>query len=181
MGLEQDKILTSSGYKRINHFNEWLAQKQGIESTVIPDEIIKYVSRELELRKINENSKVKISLIKEILKIGGFTNFYEHSSQLLSILTGSKVPTFTSNQLYELKTMFNLCQYPYDNCPIEIRKDSETGKVRKNFLTYEYVLFKMCELLGYVEFNGMFNLLKSIKKLNKHDEIWKYICEYNEW
>jgi hypothetical protein len=50
---------------------------------------------------------------------------------------------------------------------------------RKNFLSYNYCLYKFCELLG-LPHKSLFKLLKGDKKLEKQDEIFKKICEDSE-
>ena len=52
---------------------------------------------------------------------------------------------------------------------------------RKNFLSYSYVLFKFCELLGEDEYLQYFPLLKSKEKLYQQDLIWKKICTDLLW
>jgi len=72
----------------------------------------------------------------------------------------------------KLRKMFKDIQEPFDrNCP----------KERKNFLSYSYVLYKFCELLGEDEFLGCFPLLKSKEKLHHQDVIWKKICKDLQW
>ena len=52
---------------------------------------------------------------------------------------------------------------------------------RKNFLSYSYVLYKFCELLGEDEYLQYFPLLKSKEKLYQQDVIWKKICSDLQW
>ena len=71
-----------------------------------------------------------------------------------------------------LRIMFKDIQKPFDdNCPTE----------RKNFLSYSYVLYKFCELLGEDEYLQYFPLLKSKEKLYQQDVIWKKICCDLQW
>jgi len=52
---------------------------------------------------------------------------------------------------------------------------------RKNFLSYSYILFKFCEILGLDEFKQNFQLLKGRDKLHKQDQIFRAICEKLNW
>ena len=71
-----------------------------------------------------------------------------------------------------LRIMFKEIQEPFDkHCPEE----------RKNFLSYSYVLYKFCELLGEDDFLQCFPLLKSKDKLYQQDLIWKLICKELKW
>jgi predicted nucleic acid-binding Zn-ribbon protein len=50
-------------YKRINHFNEWLAQIQAKESTDIPQEVFDAIMAELKKERITELGNIKTSKI----------------------------------------------------------------------------------------------------------------------
>ena len=52
---------------------------------------------------------------------------------------------------------------------------------RKNMISYQLVLLKLCELLGYTEFTPYFMLLKGRDKLTRMDNIWKRICDELDW
>lgn len=68
--------------------------------------------------------------------------------------------------------MFRDVQEPFNiHCP----------ESRKNFLSYSYVLYKFCELLGEDDFLPCFPLLKSKEKLYQQDVIWKKICNELKW
>ncbi len=68
--------------------------------------------------------------------------------------------------------MFSEIQEPFEkHCPT----------TRKNFLSYSYVLYKFCELLGEDSLKQHFPLLKSAEKLYAQDSIWKNICKELGW
>ena len=71
-----------------------------------------------------------------------------------------------------LRLMFYNIQKPFEK---------HRPEDRKNFLSYSYVLYKFCELLGEDDFLPCFPLLKSKEKLYKQDEIWKSICAELRW
>jgi hypothetical protein len=71
-----------------------------------------------------------------------------------------------------LRIMFKDIQAPFEkHCPPE----------RKNFLSYSYVLYKFCELLGEDEYLEYFPLLKSKEKLYNQDVLFRKICEELRW
>jgi hypothetical protein len=78
------------------------------------------------------------------------------------------------NQALEdrLRLMFNHIQKPFEK---------HRPQDRKNFLSYSYVLYKFCELLGEDDYLPCFQLLKSKEKLYKQDQIWKKICQELSW
>tara|TARA_B100001057_G_scaffold500417_2_gene615361 strand:- start:1789 stop:2763 length:975 start_codon:yes stop_codon:yes gene_type:complete len=159
-------------YKRMNHFNEWLAQFQAKETTEIPDKVYKGVYEE-----INKNINIDIKKIthkrmREILKNLEFNKYYEHIPHLINVLNGKKAPKLSNNEEEQLRNLFKEIQLPFsNNCPED----------RKNFLSYSYVLHKFCELLEYDYLLLHFPLLKSREKLLQQDKIWKLICKDLNW
>jgi len=159
-------------YKRINHFNEWLAQFQAKESTEIPDNVYRDIHSEIE-KNINLAYKtITRDQVRGILKKLGYNKYYEHIPHIINILTGKKAPSLTSKEEDQLRSLFKEIQTPFaNNCPED----------RKNFLSYSYVLHKLCELLEYDYLLPNFPLLKSREKLLQQDKIWKCICNDLRW
>lgn len=72
----------------------------------------------------------------------------------------------------KLKHMFLQIQEPFEkHCPSD----------RKNFLSYAYTIYKLCELLGEDKYLPMFSLLKSKEKLHQQDLIWRGITSELGW
>ena len=159
-------------YKRINHFNEWLAQFQAKESTEIPEHVYKDIHSEIG-KNINLDIKhMTRSQVRGILKKLEYNKYYEHIPHIINILTGKKAPSLTSKEEERLRSLFKEIQLPFSNkCPED----------RKNFLSYSYVLHKFCELLEYDYLLPNFPLLKSREKLLQQDKIWKLICKDLHW
>lgn len=159
-------------YKRINHFNEWLAQFQAKETTELPPQIYQDVYKELQKFRLNESHELSYKQMREILKKLGYNKYYEHIPHLMNILSGKKAPTLSRKNEETLRSLFKDIQIPFMNhCPPE----------RKNFLSYSYVLHKFCELLEFDELLVFFPLLKSREKLQQQDQIWEKICGDLKW
>jgi len=166
-----EKIINYS-YKRENHFNEWLSQFQAQEMTTIPDEVIESLRSELKKIKIRKLEDITHAKIRSLLKKLRLNKFYEHVPYITNILNGIKPPSMSQELEETLRMMFKDIQKPFDdNCPTE----------RKNFLSYSYVLYKMCELLGEDEYLQYFPLLKSKEKLYQQDVIWRLITQQLRW
>ena len=166
-----EKIINYS-YKRENHFNEWLSQFQAQEMTCIPDEVIEQLRSELKKIKIKKLEDITHAKIRGLLKKLRLNKYYEHVPYITNILNGIKPPSMPQELEEYLRIMFKDIQKPFDaNCPSE----------RKNFLSYSYVLYKFCELLGEDEYLQYFPLLKSKEKLYQQDVIWKKICHDLKW
>jgi len=159
-------------YKRINHFNEWLAQFQAKESTDIPQEVYNQIIYELKKERISDMKHITPLKLREILKKLKKNKYYEHVPHIINRLNGESPPTISREIEEELRRMFKEIQVPFHKyCP----------KSRKNFLSYSYVLHKFVELLELDEFLTCFILLKSREKLHQQDQIWKQICHYLNW
>ena len=178
--VDRPPNISATGYKRINHFNEWLAQLQAKGSTEIHPQIIEDVTAEFTKRR-RKASEVTPDRVRKYLKVLGYTNYYEHEVQIASTISGTPPPYFTPQQEERLRIMFKLCQVPFDECPKRLKKDPATNKIRKNFPSYSYTLYKFCELMGYDDFLRYFKLLKSPKNLEQHDRMWEYFCSRLGW
>jgi len=164
--------ITYYTYKRINHFNEWLAQFQAKERTDLPDEIYVKIMEELKKNTHVSTNDLKYNDIREILKKLKYNKYYEHIPHILSVVTGKRAPILDRKSEEILRSLFKEIQIPFmNNCP----------PTRKNFLSYSYVLHKFCELLEYDHLLEYFTLLKSREKLHAQDLIWNKICKDLYW
>ena len=164
--------VTYYAYKRINHFNEWLAQFQAKESTEIPEEVFDAIMEELKKERISNTESIKPAKIREILKKLKHTNFYEHVPYILNRINGKTAPVMSREVEEKLRFMFKEIQSSFvKHCP----------KNRSNFLSYSYVLYKFCELLELDDYLQCFPLLKNRDKLYNQDKIWQLICKDLSW
>ena len=110
--------------------------------------------------------------IKEILKKLKINKYYEHVLYILNRITGIPNPNLTSELEEKLRNMFKEIQVPFlKHSPL----------IRKNFLSYSYVIHKFIQLLEKDEYLKYFPLLKSREKLHQQEEIWKKICQDLGW
>ena len=159
-------------YKRINHFNEWLAQFQAKESTEIPDEVYEKIIAEIKKERITNLEKIDTKKIRLYLKKIKLNKYYDHAAHILYQINGIPPPSMSKELEEKLRLMFKEIQGPFlEVCP----------KSRKNFLNYSYVLHKFVELLSLDEYKVYFPLLKDREKLHQTDMIWKNICNILGW
>ena len=129
---------TYFAYKRINHFNEWLAQFQAKEKTELPNNIYSDIYKELNKNIYYNPKDLTYKDVREILKRLKYNKYYEHIPHIISVISGKKAPTLDRKTEEILRSLFKEIQIPFqNNCPSS----------RKNFLSYAYVLHKFCELL----------------------------------
>ena len=166
------KEISYFAYKRINHFNEWLAQFQAKETTDIPQELYNKILIEIKKERIENMGDLKQSKVREILKKLKENKYYEHIPHIINKINGLPPPIMSRETEEELRRMFKEIQIPFQKfCP----------KGRKNFLSYSYVLHKFVQLLELDEYLDCFLLLKSREKLHQQDLIWEKICKYLKW
>ena len=159
-------------YKKINHFNEWLAQFQAKESTEIPGEIYDAILVQLKKERITNMASLKPSKLREILRKMKASKYYEHIPHIINRLNGQNAPCMSREDEEKLRHMFREIQPSFKkHCP----------KGRRNFLSYGYVLYKMCELLEMDEYLPCFPLLKNRDKLYLQDKTWEKICGEMNW
>ena len=159
-------------YSRANHFREWCSQFQGKENTAIPEEVLDKVRYEFKKLRIRDLKEITQPRVRTALKKMKLNKYYEHVPTITSLLTGTPAPEIDEELEDKLIQMFKIIQDPFTR---------NKPKTRKNFLSYSYVLYKFCELLGHDELLGYFTLLKSKEKLRQQDSIWKGICKDLRW
>lgn len=159
-------------YKKINHFNEWLAQFQAKESTEIPQDIYDAILVQLKKERITNMSTLKPTKLREILRKMKCSKYYEHIPHIINRLNGQNAPFMSREDEEKLRHMFREIQPSFKkHCP----------KGRRNFLSYGYVLYKFCELLEMDEYLACFPLLKNRDKLYLQDKTWELICKDQGW
>lgn len=159
-------------YKRSNHLSEILNQFQAKESTEISKELYDKIKAELTIQRYTNYKKLNHSIIKKILKKLKLNKYYEHIYHIINNLSGLPPPNMTIEQEENIKKLFKEIQKPFS---------VYRPKKRKNFLNYNYIIHKICQLLNYNEFLPHFPLLKSRSNLEEQDIVWKNICNYKKY
>jgi hypothetical protein len=166
------KEMTSFCYKRINHLNEFLAQFQAKETTEIPEEVYNEILVEINKERIENMADLTPEKLRALLRKIKRNDYYEHIPYIINQLNGLPPPIISPEVEEIIRSMFKEIQIPFEKfCP----------KKRKNFLSYNYVMYKFFELLELDEYLDCFQLLKSRNKLHQQDVIWKNICKYTKW
>jgi hypothetical protein len=169
---EPPKEISYFAYKRINHFNEWLNQIQGKETTDIPEEVYDKILMEIQKERITNMADVGPAKLKDILRRLRLNKYYEHSSYIITKLNGATMPHMPPELEDQLRNMFRQVQVPF------LR---HAPSKRRNFLSYAFCIYKFLQLLERDEYLQYFPLLKSREKLQVQDNIFKKICEDLNW
>lgn len=166
-------IVSSFSYKRLNHFSEWLNSIQAKMTTEIPQETIDAIKAEFKKSRTSTRKEITPSKVRQYMKKLNLNKLYEHAHYVCTLINGIPAPRLEPELEERLKYMFVAIQEPFERAI----KDTP----RKNFLSYSFVLYKFCELLGRDDLLCHFSLLKSAEKLYQQDVIWKKICNELDW
>ena len=172
LAYSDDYDYCSFSYKRINHFSEWLASIQAKETLEVPQTVLDTIMQQLHDQRVHSNEDVTVHKIREILKKLKLRKYYEHVQLITCKITARAPPRMTPEMEEKIKVCFLAASSAFQrHCPPD----------RKNMISYQLVLLKLCELLGYHAFVPYFLLLKGKDKLSRMDSIWKKICEDLDW
>lgn len=169
----------SGGYNRGYHMHEVMQCLQGREGTTPPTTVVDAVLAQRKMRPWIADVDVNEDHIREWLKASDLADWYAHATQLMCIVTGKEPPSLNSAESDHIIKMFTLVEDAYENMPPEIH--AEIRNKRTNLLSYKFILFKLCEILGYDHMLRGGSILKSENLLHEHDTIWEYICKRNDW
>jgi len=149
--------------KRITHFKNWIARLQGKERCAITAPEIE----DLRVRVVGyPDSLSEYERIKLAMKEAGYQRYYNHVYYVMRHLFGYSLVEFSKINEARLVAMFMRIQEPFARSRIE----------RTNMLSYQFLIKKFCELLGY-NVAAYIPLLKSRANLQKQDHAWKQICD----
>ena len=152
-----------------------IAQFQAKETTEIPDDIYNEILVEIKKERVKNMAKITPEKMRTILRKIKRNDYYEHIPYIINQLNGLPPPIISSEVEEIIRNMFREIQEPF-----EILRE-KLFPTRKNFLSYNYVMYKFFELLELDEYLTCFQLLKSRNKLHQQDIIWKHICAHLNW
>lgn len=154
-------------YNRLDHFKEVLGQFQGREGKDIPTEVLDKIRDEID-QPLEATSKD----IKKVLRKLKLNKYIENTTYILFAITG-KQPPYIPREV-EDKTIKMFKQIDRAYC--SIYKDE-----RKSFLNYNYILYKLLELMRQDEILPRIPILRTRVRLRQHDIIWHQICSELDW
>ena len=121
----------------------------------------------------------------EPIPIRKYTDYYKHCPEIAWRLSGIPPPYMMPCQEDKIVAIFPIVVELYRTSPRYLsRKANRTNRVKENpnMLNYLYIMFKICEMLGYNEFLPFIPLPKSYANISDCDANgWKHICEARRW
>lgn len=153
--------------KRLAFALEWLSCVQGKETRPgISTKDIQRVRAHLGGRTVLTVAEVRTAMKQLKLKS-------QHAAYVMRCISTLPPPQLTRAQESAVRRMFLACQTPFEL----IRRDVK----RSNFISYPYVLSKICELLGFTWMLASFPMLTGAPNLKRTEEIWSLICRAMRW
>lgn len=147
-----------------------MTRLEGMERTQIPQIALHKLLLEFNKWNINpvlQPEKVNYRRVRGFLRELGYSHLFKNIVKIIGILTNRLPTQFTDEQRETLINRFHRIQEPFE----KYKGD------RKNFLSYSYITFKFCEMLGYDEFLENLPLLKAPQHQIAADRVWKKICK----
>lgn len=176
-GIQDERSFSAFSYSRDGHFDSWLRNLQGKESTTIPDEVIQKVCEELYKKRIPVED-VTPKRVRECLKVLKYSKYYENSVLICSTLTGKQPPRFSCEMEKNLQLMFRKIQGPFETAVLAV------DPTRKNFLSYAFCAYKLVQLIEDNKESVWTKRLPRLKgrdKVYRSDRIWAHICAQLNW
>jgi len=161
-------------YKRLNHFREYIRQRQGKSHPKIPDDIFTIIGKEI---KKYYNKTPSCKDIHHYLKKFKLADYYE-DVPLITKRFNPKCDVLNLSSMEEEKLciLFVQTEAPYEKHKKAIRS------TRKNFMSYPYVCYKLCEMIpGMEKHMKYFPLLKTDSLVSEQDRWWEQVCGELGW
>jgi hypothetical protein len=169
---DEIEVLVLYRYRRENHFRERLSMICARESSSPPQDVIDKLLEEFRKNRIYDKSKITDIKVREYLKKLGLNKMYEHIPLIIHKICGTEPPKISKELENELIRMFIEIQSPFEK-----HKPPE----RKNFLCYNYCIYKFLEILGQQHLLHHLSLLKNREKLHDQDKLFEKICKELDW
>jgi hypothetical protein len=162
--MHRHKRKRSQTYKRENHLKERLTQIQGAQRNPVPLDVKEAVEAEISKYRIENPTDGQI---RAILKRLGLHTYYEHVQSIRSEITGEAGPVINWAMTEKIIERFK-----------EVQEAFERHKPphRQNLISYNFILYKLCELMELDHMLAHLPLLKSRQKLQEADALWMCGC-----
>lgn len=149
--------------KRVTHFKNWVARLQGKEACSISREDLDAIQARIQMypNSMSEHDQIKLAM-REL----GLQRYYSHIYYVMRQILGYSLVEFRKINEARLLALFLRIQEPFARIQTE----------RTNMLSYQFLIKKFCELLGY-SVSDYIPLLKSRGNLQRQDALWCRICD----
>jgi transcription initiation factor TFIIIB Brf1 subunit/transcription initiation factor TFIIB len=168
--IQEQKYNTKSCYKRTTHIVEVLNNLQGKTVIDIPKKEYNKITSLLNKRKQLKNPSYE-NIYNALINLN-LKKYLPYVASIYHNITGRLYLKIKPSHEAKIIHMFKQIQYPYDQ---------SRPKNRKNILRYNYIIYKLCEILNYKKYLPYITIIKGKAKLKQYDAIWKKICKELNW
>lgn len=170
------EVSTNYLYKRSDHLLDHLNRICGTENTKIDEDTINNIKKELILMNINFN-EVTRNDIKVILKKTNKHKYYNNINKILKFISNNEGLQISID---ERKNICELYMRFYKAYTTLMCNENSKFCYRRDFFSYNFILKKICYMLGYDNIAKEFTQLKSQCKMKDNENRWKELCEVVE-
>ena len=165
---ERITVPPREGYKPIHHWHERLAQYHLQESAICPA----HWSQILEVLMVTRPKHLSKETLRRALRTAKLQRYNENWLQIINRITGYVPPALEPREMLLLDRIFEGVSEPF-------RLFKAPG--RKNLLNYNFLLYRLFELIGRDDCLKHFPQLKTASKWQELDRVWAQICDYHDW
>jgi hypothetical protein len=110
--------------------------------------------------------------VRKYLKQHKLKKYYRYVPLIIHLTTDRPLPVLNHQERDLLLHYFSQVERVYPK---------HKAAAAKNMIRYSYVIYKLCQLLGYEDFLYYLPLPKCKSKLLENEDIWKAICTTLKW
>lgn len=169
---DEDTKVHSEPYKRVCHFDEYMAHFQAKEKKEIPAVVWKAIREELAKRHRREGM-YRYETIHDVLKKRGLSDFYANIVAIWAEVNNCRAPTLTEEEEEEMRKNFHLIEEPYQ----QMRQTDAKFKESRNFPYLPFIFRKLFLLNGHKQFLDLIPKLKCETLTRKYEKMWQSICQ----
>jgi len=166
--MERIDTYIREGYKPIHHWHERIAQYHLQESPIQSADWVRILDGLLQAKP----AELSKESLRRVLRSVKLQRFNENWLQIIHRLTGYVPPRISQEEQMVLDACFEGLAEPFKHF-------KPTG--RKNLLNYNFLLYRLLQIIGRHDCLPHFPQLKTWPKWLQLDDTWRRICEYQDW
>lgn len=151
------------GYTRLNHLDNCLTEMTRVHSEEVPDDVLNMVRAEM-VRKAIAPESLRYFGMRNILKELGLEKYIDNAYYIINEVKGVTQlppPIITDELKEQIRGLF---------IAITVKP-----------LSYNYMIYKLCEILKANEVLKCIPMAKSDEKIRLQDQKWREVCVQNNW
>lgn len=165
---ERITVRPRDGYKPIHHWHERMAQYHLQETPICAEHWGAILAA---LRAAKPRALCKETL-RRVLRSIKLQRYNENWLQIIHRLTGYRPPPLHPAELQTLDVIFEGMIEPFRHFK---------PAARKNLLNYNFIIYRMLQLINRTDALPHFPQLKTRQKWLELDAVWEKICDYHDW